>query len=358
MSPILVRYVARAVLAASGLVLAVLAGLVALFGLVGEAADIGKGGYGLGEAVLYVLMVLPSQLVPLVPSAGLIGVLLGLGGLAARSELTAMRAAGFSVAGIVGAVLAGGLVLVGAAAAVDELAGAPARQLAEARRAALRGEQLSLGTRYGLWMRDGARILHARHAASPERLLGVELLELGPERRLVRIARAREARYDAARGAWLLLEVRETRLTADGTVRTARHGRLLTQVRVAPGLVRALAVEPWELTLRGLRDYVAYLRGNGLDARPYELAFWLKVLAPLSGLAMMALGVPFVLGPLRRRGAGARLFAGALAGIAFLIVLRAANHAALAYGLPPALAAAAPLALVAAAGAWALARVR
>ena len=358
MSPILLRYVARSVLAASGLVLAVLAGLVALFGLVGEVSDLGKGAYGLGEAVLYVLLVLPSQLVPLVPSAGLIGVLLGLGGLAARSELTAMRAAGLSVAGIVGAVVAGGAVLVGAAAAVDELAGAPARQLAEARRAALRGEQLSLGTRYGLWMRDGDRILHARHAVSPERLLRVELLELGPQRRLARILRAREARYDTGRGVWVLLEARETRFAADGTVRTARHGRLVTQVRVAPGLVRALAVEPWELTLRGLRGYIGYLRGNGLDARPYELAFWLKLLAPLSGLAMMALGVPFVLGPLRRRGTGARLFAGALAGIAFLILLRAANHAALAYGLPPLLAAAAPLALVAAAGAWALARVR
>ncbi len=358
MSPILMRYIARTVLAAAGLVVAVLAGLVALFGLVGEAADIGKGGYGLAEAALYVLLTLPSQIAPLIPSAGLIGVLLGLGGLARCGELTAMRAAGLSVTGIMAAVLLAGLALVGTAAVVDETVGAPARQLAKVRRAELRGEQLGLGTRYGLWMRDGTRILHARHAAAADRLQGVELFELGPGRRLLTVTRARAARYDTHERAWVLEDAARTRLAAEGPVRIDRHARLRVRLRVDPDLVQALAVRPHELTVRGLREYVAYLEGNGLDARPYALALWLKLAAPLAGLAMMALGVPFVLGPLRQRGAGARLFAGAVVGIGFLIALRAANHAALAYGLPPWLAAFAPLALVAALGGWALARAR
>src|SRR3546814_12245622 len=58
--------------------------------------SIGQGDYGAGTALLALLLTLPRRLYDLFPYAAVIGSLMGLGALAASSELTALRAAGLS----------------------------------------------------------------------------------------------------------------------------------------------------------------------------------------------------------------------------------------------------------------------
>ena len=93
------RYVGRVVL---GYVLAVWLVLVGLDfmlgggGLMAQLDDLGKGSYGFADAFLYSSYTLPRRLYTLFPTAAVIGALLGLGQLAASSELTALRASGLS----------------------------------------------------------------------------------------------------------------------------------------------------------------------------------------------------------------------------------------------------------------------
>ena len=72
-----------------------------LFGLFDFLAELGetKAGtrYGVLQALLYVVYTLPRTLYVNFPYAVLIGSLMGLGNLAANSEITAMRAAGYSM---------------------------------------------------------------------------------------------------------------------------------------------------------------------------------------------------------------------------------------------------------------------
>ena len=62
----------------------------------GEFKDIGKNGYTLGHAAAWVLYTVPRRAYTMFPTAAVIGALMGLGQLAATSELTALRALGLS----------------------------------------------------------------------------------------------------------------------------------------------------------------------------------------------------------------------------------------------------------------------
>ena len=73
------RYIARTFLAACLLIMAVLAVLLSLFELIAQLEDVGRGGYGLGSALLFVLLTLPGRLLDLLPVATLLGGIVALG---------------------------------------------------------------------------------------------------------------------------------------------------------------------------------------------------------------------------------------------------------------------------------------
>ena len=96
MIPVYIRYLSREIYAAVALVLLAFLGLFAFFDLVNELDDIGKGGYQLHHAAIYVAMILPGRVYELMPIAVLIGTLYALTTLARHSEITVLRASGLS----------------------------------------------------------------------------------------------------------------------------------------------------------------------------------------------------------------------------------------------------------------------
>ena len=90
-------YIARSILGAVLLTWLVLLGMDFMVGgLVKEMQQVGQGKYTAADAFVTVLYTLPSRAYLLFPTAAVIGSLMGLGQLAASSELTVMRAVGLS----------------------------------------------------------------------------------------------------------------------------------------------------------------------------------------------------------------------------------------------------------------------
>jgi lipopolysaccharide export system permease protein len=127
---------------------------------------------------------------------------------------------------------------------------------------------------------------------------------------------------------------------------------------LAPDLIDVAVVSPERLSAWDLAKYSAFLRDNGQDAAPYELALWGKLMLPASTAVMVFLALPFVMGPLRSAGTGQRVLVGALAGIAFHILSRLFADAAVVYGFSPIVGAAAPTALFLGIGIGLAARLR
>ena len=348
------RYVARHVVHGT---LVWLVALVVLFGFIAFVDDldnVGRGDYGLVGALEYMALTTPRRAFNLFPLAALIGALMGLGGLASSSELAVIRSSGVSVRRICAAVLGGALVLMVLAVALGELVAPVAERTAQARRSVAISDELELDSRAGFWIRDGSSFINIRRVLPGSRMEDVSIYEFDDRRRLRVATGAARARYED--GQWLLEDLVQSRVSEQGVTRRA-VASAAWRSRFEPDLVNVVSIKPESLSIPGLRRYVAYLDGNGLDTSRFELALWSKFAYPLATGVMIVLAVPMVLGRLKAAGMGQRILIGVLVGIGFHVLNQASGHLGLVYGLSPFASATAPTLMFAAAAGWMLRRV-
>lgn len=354
MTTVLGRYVIAHVLAGTLLVLLLLVALDAVFAMIGELGDVGRGSYGLWEAVAYVLLTLPRRIYEMVPTAALLGSLLWLGNLASNSELTAMRAAGVTLGRLVSWVLQGGLIVVLGMVALGELVAPGAEARGQNLKTFAFDERLTV-SRIGLWARDGNRIVHAETVLPGNRLADVRVIEMNADGEVTAITTARRASFE--NGGWVLSEVLRSQLSESG-VRAESVAEERVERLLAPEYLGVLVIEPRQMAALDLFSYIAYLRENRLDSAPYEVAFWQRLTMPASTWVMLLLAIPFLFGRQREGGAGRRLFIGVVLGVSFVLVMRVMTHMGMVYDLPPWLAASAPLWLFLAIALVALSRTK
>jgi lipopolysaccharide export system permease protein len=354
MTTVLGRYVIAHVLTGTLLVLLLLVALDAVFAMIAELGDVGRGSYGLWEALAYVLLTLPRRIYDMVPTAALLGSLLWLGNLAANSELTALRAAGVTLGRLVFWVLQGGLIVVLGMVALGELIAPGAEARGQNLKTFAFDERLTV-SRIGLWARDGNRIVHADAVLPGERLGDVRVIELGSDGQVTSLTEAGLASFDG--GGWVLSDVQRSQISEFG-VRAESVDEERVEQLLAPEYLGVLVVEPRQMAALELLRYITYLRGNRLDSKPYEVAFWQRLTMPASTWVMLLLAIPFLFGRQREGGAGRRLFIGVVLGVSFVLVMRVMTHMGMVYDLPPWLAASAPLWLFLTIAVVALSRTR
>lgn len=354
MTTVLGRYVITQVLTGTALALLLLGTLDLVFAMIGELGDIGRGNYGLQEAVVYVLLTLPRRIYELIPTAALLGSLLWLGNLAANGELTAMRAASVTLGRLVLWVLQGGLIVVVAMVALGELVAPGAEARGQTLKSFAFDERLTV-SRIGFWARDGNHFVHADAILPDDRLIGVRVIELDPDGGVASITKAGQAASE--NGRWRLTDVQRSRISRSGVVAESSPEEFVDRL-LAPEYFGVLVVEPRQMSAQDLASYIGYLRGNHLDSGAYEVAFWQRITLPASTWVMLLLALPFLFGRQREGGAGRRLFIGLILGVGFVIVMRVMTHMGLVYDLPPWLAASAPLWLFLLIALMALVRIR
>jgi len=351
---ILDRYLAGAVIAGTLVTLAVLLPLLGFFLLADEMDQVGENGYLLSDAVLFVALTLPRYTYQVFPIATLIGALVGLGSLASRSELVAMRAAGLSIGRIVYAAIKGGALLALVAVAIGEGVAPVAEQKALQWRSEAQSGQVTLKTEYGFWARDGSSYINILDILSGAHLRDIYIYEIDDEQRLIRATRAENARY--VKGSWVLEGIARSTI-GDERVEVSRLDQAGWSSLLDPALLKIVVVEPQVLSVWDLLRYVRYMVANGQDAGPYEVAFWSKAIHPFLILAMIFVSIPIVLGSARTSGLGTRILLGVLVGIAFYLISRTFSYFALLYDMSPLTATLIPPLLFLSVAFWVLKRV-
>jgi len=350
---ILSRYIGRTVILASVLVMAVMLSVYTFLSFVDELRDVGKGNYDLHAATEFVLLTLPGRIYDLFPACALLGTLLGLGWLASTSELIAMRAAGLSIASITTSVMRVGVALMLALILFGELVAPVTEQYAQAQRSIAISGHIALMSRLGFWVRDKLTFINIRQILPGVRLGDIYIYEFNDQRRLVGTAHAAEASYIGKR--WLLKDIALDRIEDDGVI-TTRIPQAAWETLLSPDLINVVVVDPQKLSAIGLYRYINYLRDNHQDASRYQLALWIRIMAPISTGVMVFLAVPFVFGSLRTMGAGQRTVIGAMVGLAFFLLNRTLSYLGLAYDLNPFFSAAFPTLLFLGLAIWLMRR--
>jgi len=337
------RYLSRQ--AAQGTLLA-LAGLGAVFGVfsvIAEMSNVGRGNYQVSDALMYVLMIMPSRIYDIFPTAALLGVLIGCGGLAVRSELVALRASGFSRSRLAMAALIGTSIVLLPVLVMGEWIAPMAAQHGKQLRVMKQQRNIALVSRFsaqrgaGFWLRIGHDFIHAGqvlHAGAGTQggasLRDLHIYEFSPSGALRSVLAADDAVHDGH--SWRLHDARITRFGVGGES-FERSPELRRKRLIDPALLEAVVVKPALLPALTLGRYIHYLAANGLDPRPYETAFWRRIVYPLSVAALVLAGMPFLFGPGRQAGVAQRAFAGAFIGLAFFLINRMVVSFGDAYGI-------------------------
>ena len=309
------RYLGNTVIGAILLTLLLLVGLELIFTFVNELRFVGTGQYSTLDAVKYIFLSLPTQMAQLFPMAALVGTLLGLSTLAARSELIVLRSAGLSILDITLALFKVGILLVLFAWLLGEVLAPLTDKWAHATKAVALSSGQALSTQHGIWMRDGEAFVHIQSVDKNKQLTGITRYDMDDNLQLRESSYAESATFEGDH--WVLSQVHNTQFLKDGTDSSFQPTQIWSS-QIAPdivGIVGSKALD--ELNLLELWRSIDYRRQNHLNARPYQLALWQKIARPFSTFVMIFLAIPFVFGPLRRATMGLRILVGVLVGFAF-----------------------------------------
>ena len=352
---ILDRYIARHVALGTLLVMGLLLALFTVFSFMDELNRVGKGNYTTSHAIQYVLLLLPGLAYQLFPIAALLGSTIGLGMMASNSELTSMRAAGISLNRIVWSIMKVGLMLVALTLILGESITPVAEQYARTLRSVAISDKLAIRGKSQLWARDGNSVVNVRTILPGERLGGIFIYERDASHKISRIVQAESAVFN--NDQWMLEGVVSSDLASKQVI-SRRQDKLIWDTNLSPDLLSVVTLHPTTMSIRGLYQYVSYLKKNGLDAATYEYALWGKIIAPLVTGVMVFLAIPFVFGPLRSVGVGHRVLVGALVGIGFYLANQMFAYVGIVFSFNPVLSALIPAGLALVVAYWMMRRVR
>ena len=333
------RYIAIAVATGTLVALLVVVGLDIFFNVVAQIDNVGRGSYTMAKMLQYVALTTPHSMYELFPMAALLGSLIGMGMLAANSELIAMRASGMSIWRIVRSVMQVGVLMLLVAVVVGEVVAPVAEQYGQQLRATATRKGVSFLGSHGLWVRDANLYVNARKVLANERLADLTIYEFDEQKRLKVTTRATQAQYRD--GEWVLHDVHQSGFADEGVV-ASHTDQVAWPSLLTPELLGIVVLKPENMSARDIGQFVDYLEDNGLDAQQYHYAFWGRFMTPLSAMIMLFISVPFVFGGLRSVSAGTRIFTGVLVGFGFYLVSQIAGQMGQVYGLNPLLATLAP----------------
>jgi lipopolysaccharide export system permease protein len=316
-------YLAMSVLKLTLLVWLVLLGFDLIMAFYTTFSNVGKNGFTLNHAILSTLLTAPRRAYDLLPVASVIGLLLGLGQLAAKSELIAMASVGVSRLHIALGGLIPVLLLAGSMIVIYETAGIAGEKQSLVVNTH-KSYKFSLARNSGVWAKDGDWYFNARAGSAKGRAEGtwleladVSLYQIDAQGVLTSITHARTASNRNAQ--WLLRDVRLIRFGAD-KVTLEQIAEMPWKTQITNESLEATLSNPRNLRLHELRSNIDYLERNKLDARAFTTAYWGRWFYPVKSVVLCLAVLPFAFGSLRSGGFGKSLFIGIVVGVSALLL--------------------------------------
>jgi lipopolysaccharide export system permease protein len=377
---ILQRYFAVNIAQAVAFVLVAFLALMAFMDLTSELPRVGKNGYMIQHALLHVALLVPGHVYEVMPVAALIGTIYTMSQFASSSEFTIMRASSMSTRMAAMMLFKIGVVFVLITFVFGELITPHTAPLAERLRLAARGGTVSSDFRSGTWTKDsvhadgvkgqviGSRFFNVRHIGTDGRLADVRLYEFDNSMRMRSLITAETATF-SGNNTWRLSNVTETVFTNSrelpepgapvpagqtiqstyghetSAVNTRKLASLDLVSEITPKILSVSRSDPERMSANELAVYTRHLAENRQETERFKIAFWKKLIDPLSVFVLMALALPFAYLHTRSGGVSLKIFIGIMIGVSFILINALFSHIGLLSTWPAFLTAAAPSAL-------------
>lgn len=281
---------------------------------------------------LVVMQTIPYRIFDYFPTLVFLGTLLGMGQLATHNEFVAMQVAGVSTNRILLAALKAAFILIVFIFIWGEVIAPKAERTALRMQAAQDKLAQTFSTTTGIWLRDKDSFIHIQNFSEGE-LFEIREFVIDKNFQLETTSHIENARYQD--NHWKLKNVVSTHFTKDGTARRTQESEATRAHWINPSILEILTREPNTMTIRELWRYTEYLTANHLDGKLFLQRLWQKMGSPFAIVIMVYLAIPLLLGPLKQRNLGIRLFIGALLGFAYLVMYQTLATTTLVYRVPP-----------------------
>jgi lipopolysaccharide export system permease protein len=341
------RYLFQEIVYSVVLMMVALLALFAFFDLIQELESLGKGTYGLGQILLFVLLSIPGHVYEVVPVAVLIGTLYALAQFGRNSELVVLRTSGISMLQLARPLVAVGLLFAGVTFLGGELIAPLSEKSAQRMRIMATDSVVAQDFRSGMWVKDGNSFINIQDVLPDAGLLNVHIYEFDQDFHLRTISNAKTANYVG--GHWNLHEVTQTGF-ADKSIRSQYYDKAKWQSVIQPELLSVLLVVPEKMSAWNLYFYIQHLSQNHQKTTRHQIALWSKMVYPVACIVMVVLALPFGFLQQRAGGISAKISMGIMLGISYQVLNRLFVHLGLLNDWPPSVSATVPTLLFLVAG--------
>jgi len=315
---ILDRYITKTLQKYSLSAMVVLVGVFAFFKFLDEVNDIGRASYTLLDAVIYIGLLLPKITYEVSSVIILLGAVLGLGHLAANSELIVMRSSGISIIKITKVTLRVSISFVILAIILGEFIAPKTTNQAQMYRAKALGETIVTSSQQGFWIRDKGNFIHVERNLDGKVFNNVTLIKKKSANLLDSVIYSDKAIFD--KGILALQKNNYYQVDNSGKftkIKQESRKKYQSEVNFNQDLIDSLKKDPKELSTVQLFKHMGFLSQNGLSTGDYETEFYKRTMKPITLVAMVLLVIPFIFGSLRDASLGKRIFLGVVVALVF-----------------------------------------
>jgi lipopolysaccharide export system permease protein len=221
---------------------------------------------------------------------------------------------------------------------MSEWAGPYAENKSEQIRMKALGSTYSSQFKTGVWVKDrlrdedgsgpvrpGVRYVNVGNVDKDNEIRNIRMYEFNDTYNLLSIRSAPSGHFDES-GIWVLNDVTETRfketkqsdpLNPVFSAQTLTHPILTLESEVTPQILNVLLISPEKMSIVSLARFIAHLQENKQDTKRHAIAFWKKVVYPLTIFVMLALALPFAYLKVRAGSVGIKVFGGIMLGMSF-----------------------------------------
>ncbi|MBR1819549.1 MAG: LPS export ABC transporter permease LptG [Neisseriaceae bacterium] len=318
--------------------------LYAVFDMLAESGNVGKGQYTVGTLFHYMLWRFPVYIYEIFPVAVLTASLITLTRLSAASEYVVMRACGMSMKRIVGVLTAFAVICaVGNLWVGEQLLPAAYKHSEQITYNAFNNQNAVFHKDGGVWLKSGNDMAQVGSMLPNGELKDISIYHISDDFRLSGLTHAATARYQD-NGQWQLNGINESTLTAE-QVLFRQPESLIWQSNITPELLGVLVAKPQQMSSIALSKYINHLKENGQRTVSYEVAKWRKIFYPWGALAMVLIALAFTPVIARHSNMGLRIFLGMCLGVGFHFLGRFFSFYAELFHIPPFIAGAMPVVL-------------
>ncbi len=320
---LLESYLIKEIAASILLIMLALLAMFSFFDLIQELESIGKGSYGLGNVLLFVLLSIPGHVYEVVPVAVLVGTMYALGRLSRHSELIILRVSGISITSLTGSLLRIGLVFAVLTFVVGEFVTPVSEKAAKRMRIQATDSVIAQDFRSGLWIKDGTSFVNVEEVMPDTTLRKVHIYEFDRDFHLRTISNADTGKFEE--DGWSLLEVNQT-LFNEEKIKSVYFPEANWQSLIRPEILNVLLVTPEKMSARNLYSYINHLSENKQKTSRHEIALSAKIVYPMACLVMVVLALPFGFLQQRSGSTSGKIFFGIMLGVVYQVMNRVFVH--------------------------------